>query len=92
MKKNVIKVTFDAVHHVNIKKCAPRETNGYAYRKRRQADESYEEQFNDIIFELDFGFDGKGYRKGNLPKPYLLKKFDSLCRKCMATVWNAQVK
>ena len=81
---------YDAVHHVNIGKCAPRDADGYAYRKRRQADESDEEQFNDIISELDSGFDGKGYGKGNPPKPNLLNKLDSLCRKFMATVWNAQ--
>ena len=81
---------YDAVHHVNIGKCAPKDDSSYLYRKRRQADQSDEEQFDSIISELDSGFDGKGYGGGNAPKPNLLNKLDTLCRKFMATVWNAQ--
>ena len=79
---------YDAVHHYNIGKCSPKsaEYGGSSYRKRRQAD--MESEFDAIRSEMEDDFEGKASYGGSTPKPSLVNKLDTLCRKFMATVWN----
>lgn len=87
---------FDSVHHVSRGKCASSKgANNYnSYRRRRDIDE-LEEEFAKVRDEIeantaDDEFSAKGYGNGNsAPKPQVIDRLENICRKYMATVWNA---
>ena len=84
---------FDSVHHVSVGKCADKSVNNYnSYRRKRDIDE-LEEEFAQIREEMnaeDEEFSGKGYSGVRPPKPATLDRLENICRKYMATVWNAE--
>merc|ERR1712149_15650 len=91
------KIMFDSVHHVSRGKCASgKGANNYnSYRRRRDIDE-LEEEFANVRDEIeadaasDDDFSAKGYGNGNsAPKPQVIDRLENICRKYMATVWNA---
>merc|ERR1712187_841456 len=86
------KIMFDSVHHVSRGKCADKSVNNYnSYRRKRDIDELEEEfaQIRDEMNAEDEEFSGKGYTGVRPPKPATLDRLENICRKYMATVWNA---
>ena len=84
---------FDSVHHVSVGKCADKSVNNYnSYRRKRDIDELEEEfaQIRDEMNAEDEEFSGKGYTGVRPPKPATLDRLENICRKYMATVWNAE--
>ena len=85
---------FDSVHHVSRGKCASGKSANYnSYRRRRRDIDELEEEFAKVKEEIEVAddeFSAKGYGNGNsAPKPQVIDRLENICRKYMATVWNA---
>ena len=84
---------FDSVHHVKVGKCTADAGNGQGYgqyRKRRDDEtDALDAEFDAARQELEDDFAEKGYA-GSAPKPATVDRLENICRKYMATVWNAK--
>lgn len=83
------KVMMDAVHHVKIGKCDP-EMPDSPYRRRRDAEtDALDAEFEAAKQDLEDAFAEKGQGGSAAPKPQVVDRLEGICRKYLATVWNA---